>query len=295
MPPKHSKNLIRDGDFIHSFSDLISVQSEWTAGHTLVGREKAVVALSDAFRFTTNKSNWIATAAAPYPPMSIAKMAKMIRRSITLPWSGTEKRLLKPAPWRDVTDQLKAVFFHFALRARGTSYRFDLNLSPDIAAAARGKGNKACEFIRRRVARELRKVLDSPAEFVLALEEDGIERRLHVHGTLSIPSDRRMAARKALEMAGGEWDGVGGQHQVNMRPQQINPDLRGGTYIVKNVARASPKGRALSKRLDDKKRLPKFEGRPMAVTRGIRQDAEKLYVAARKLVIDYRKGAGRRS
>lgn len=226
--------------------------------------------------------------------MTTEQMAKMIRRSVTLPRTADEGKPTKPAAWRDLTDQVKAVFYHFAIRARGTSYRFDLNLSPEIAAAAKGKGEQACEYIRRKVALALKKALGTSPEFVLALEEDG-SRRLHVHGTMSIPEDHREAARDALKKAGGEWDGEGGQFQVNMRPQQIDPDLRGGTYVVKNMVWSTPKMRTFLEKIGDTKRMPVFKGRALTVTRGVRRDAEEIYGAARKLVIDHRKGTGRQN
>jgi hypothetical protein len=58
------------------------------------------------------------------------------------------------------------------MRSSGPSYRFDLNLSPDIEKAAYSQGILAREFLHRRIARGLKEKLGDKREFWFVMEEN---------------------------------------------------------------------------------------------------------------------------
>jgi hypothetical protein len=211
----------------------------------------------------------------------------MMRCFANLPRTHEENHKPAPSKWRDLSPESRLMFYHFATRLRGTCYRFDLNLSPEIAAQAVSEGEKAAEFMHRRIAAQLKKALKTRPEFWFVMEEDNYH-RLHIHGSVVIDETNRQIARTAIKKAGGTWIGSGTQFQLSMPPSALNPDLRGAGYAGKQLPWSSESRRELMAKYRGHRNVPNFQGRALSVTRQIRFDAEELYNQARQLVVDFR-------
>lgn len=286
---KHQQNVTRDGDFIHDFSCLIGNQATWGAGETLVGREQALIPLTQAFNFNTPTVTSRTASLPPGTPLpySVAKMAKIIAWVGNFPRTHEDLRTPLPSHWRDLSPEVRLAFYHFAMRSTGPSYRFDLNLNAEIEKEAYVRGVKAKEFLHRRIALLLKKELGERTEFWFVMEEND-KHRLHIHGGISISENQRKAARLGLRRAGGIWHIKEKQFQLSMKPRALNPDLRGSCYAGKNLQWSVPARRRLMNRLGGYRKVPLFRGKALSVTRQILRDARILYEQARQLVIDYR-------
>jgi hypothetical protein len=151
----HQRNSIRDGNFVFDFSCLIGNEYQWLAGETLVGRAQAHVEISKAFEFQgrTFPRQLHATDPSLTKFLSVVEMGKMIARIGNFPRTHADSRPSHPSQWRDLSFEVRLAFYHFAMRSSGSSYKFDLNLSPDLEMAAYAQGEFAREFLHRRIAR----------------------------------------------------------------------------------------------------------------------------------------------
>lgn len=144
----------------------------------------------------------------------------------------------KPAVWRDLSDVASLEWFHYALLATGPVTGFTLNLSPAVEAQARKEPN-ASKWLSQRIARRLKDALGRKVVFWFAFEASD-KRRLHTHGELQIAGHEAEAARKALRLAGGEWDDVR-QHQAKTKEE---PSVVWTNYSAKHEIFIRPlKGR----------------------------------------------------
>jgi hypothetical protein len=198
--------------------------------------------------------------------------------------TGGARAYRKPAPWRDVTDQLAITYRHLALKASGQVQSFTLNLSPEIEAKARSKASPQ-SWLQKRIASEL-KALGRDVEFHFVLEE-AEQHRLHVHGEMQIAPEEAAEARAALRRAGGRWDGEAPQAQAHSRP---DPDAGWVQYLVGDLWRVQ-----FSRTLLPRYRLTKlpsyaitYAGKPTSCTVALNAKATKLYELHRTALIQSR-------
>ena len=177
-------------------------------------------------------------------------------------------RYKTPAHFRDLSDPFRLIWFNRALHDMGPTQTFTLNLSPEIEAAAR-KQSSPCDWLRRRIARELQNALNRPIDFFVTIEESD-DRRLHCHGTIGIAEEDAHKARAALRRAGGEWKRAR-QHQSKTKP---DPDDAWATYIAKDHWKMTDFARDM---LRGSKSASGFDGEWFGATNAVRTRAGDLY------------------
>lgn len=183
------------------------------------------------------------------------------------------RKHVTPADWRDLSDVAAVEWFHYAVRASGPSTGFTLNLSPAVEGQVRTSPESA-DWLSKRMARRLKDALGRKVEFWFAFEEND-HHRLHVHGELQIDASDKAAARKALRLAGGEWDTVR-QHQAHTRD---DPSVVWSNYTAKKSIFMRP----LKGRFETLDRP--INGDWLFRTNSISAAAKKLYTERRKQVI----------
>lgn len=179
-----------------------------------------------------------------------------------------------PAPWRDLSDQYRLEWFNQACAFADGHYDFTLNFSPEIEEQVRGASNSA-KWLSARIARRLKQLTGASVDFWFAFDVSD-KRRLHIHGELAgIHADQLPAVRKALRLAGGEWEQIR-QHQTHLR---ANPSLVWANYAAKNSFAVRPLSGRLSK-------LPRpIAGDWFFATNSVRSSARSLYEEARKRAV----------
>jgi hypothetical protein len=91
--------------------------------------------------------------AAAYP---LVGRPIITRSPLTLPLSPYP---MTPKAWRDTHDDVRGLFYAVAIRIGGNVRKFDLNLSGEIEALARGQGAHCLAWLHRRVVRQLQRAL----------------------------------------------------------------------------------------------------------------------------------------
>ena len=171
------------------------------------------------------------------------------------------RRYRMPAPWRHISDLLRGFYLLAGIRTLGEPvYAFSLNPKPMRSSKAKTT-SKAMNWLRRRVARRLQ-VLDRPVAFVVAAEETTDTHRLHFHGVVAVDDNEVDLARKALRLAGGEFEKVR-QHQAHTTP---DPDIGWMQYSGKEFFRTTPKMREI---LGDSRRAVQFGGNALSATQDV--------------------------
>lgn len=141
----------------------------------------------------------------------------------------TPRKHRTPARWRDLSDEARLEWFHYAMRASGPIASFTLNLD-DKTEAQVSAAQSSAGWLSKRIARNLKQALGRHVPFWFVFEVTG-DGRLHVHGELGASCDELPAARKALRRAGGEWADTR-QHQAHTRE---NPSAIWSFYSSKNA------------------------------------------------------------
>ncbi len=149
-----------------------------------------------------------------------------------------------PPSWRDCTDQAKALLAHLALSRSPDLRGFTLRLSTSVERQARLAMKGPLEYLRRRVAEHLRKVLGPDVSWWTSLEESS-DRQLHLHGEFVCPAAMLDEVRHALRSAGGEWPKGSRQFQIKL---EHHPDERWAAYCAKGLSLATDSRRALMAR-----------------------------------------------
>ncbi|ESX86942.1 hypothetical protein [Mesorhizobium sp. LSHC412B00] len=212
---KHLKSPYRDAAFRYAFQGLDALDELEESGPTSVTVSLPLTNTSTPTRYVRERLSSEASARHErfWEPFNV--------------YTGLPAHDV-PAVWRDLSDVYRLEWFHHALRHTGPVHAFTLNLSPDIDRLARTKPS-AVKWLSRRIARQLRLALGMPIDFWFAVEvtETGQPRRLHCHGELQIAPGDSVCARKALRIAGGEWDDAR-QFQADTIP---NPDVVWSHYV----------------------------------------------------------------
>jgi hypothetical protein len=103
-------------------------------------------------------------------------------------------------------------------------------------------------------------------------EEDAITRRLHLHGELRIEAGEAALARKALRLAGGEWEDVR-QYQAHT---ESDPDTGWAGYMSKEFWRYGPIVRPWLASVNSSYRV-RYNGGQISKTQRANAIAEKIY------------------
>lgn len=174
-----------------------------------------------------------------------------------------------PSPWHEITEGELLDWLYAGANALGTLCDFSLNLNPDVASKALAQPS-ALDWLRRRVAHHLKREFVRTLPFVVVIEEtqDG---RPHLHGLLTLPTDKRTLARarRALRRAGGG----GMQKMAQVRP---GPDAGWAAYIGKDARLARPGLRALR----DQSRVLRslnYQGKAISYSQDVGREARRLY------------------
>jgi hypothetical protein len=203
------------------------------------------------------------------------------------PFSASPARSYRvPAQWRDTSDILRVHYLHLALAELGPVYSFSLNLHPDVEAKARVQ-KASLDWIHRRMARRLDQALGRKVEFFPVLEETpNRTRRLHLHGELQVSPEEVKAARKALRLAGGEWEEVR-QHQAHTDEM---PDEGWAGYIAKDFWKFGPHVRRWTSVAPGSLTGTRIQGSIYSSTLLLGRLSAKTYEAHRRIVWRYRYG-----
>jgi hypothetical protein len=209
----------------------------------------------------------------------------VVRRPYPLWWreklrcyehSGLIRVNRRPITWAKAPAILKLDWYQRALWSFGDVWTFTLRLRHDIEAEAKGRPDPA-NWLGRRIAYHLERALGRQIQFVAVLEED-VRYGLHIHGVLCITHNDRQIARKALRLAGGEWEKVR-QHQAHIHPYA--PDEGWASYCGKSLHMVSPSVREMLARHGSPKLLVSYSGNPLFVSRELGQRARELFDATR--------------
>jgi hypothetical protein len=183
-------------------------------------------------------------------------------------------RHYSPAPWRDLSDIGRLEWFHHALRLTGPWADFSLNLSDEIETKLRAAPHSA-KWIAARIRRQLKLALGRSVDcwFVLELSD---KRRLHLHGEIAVAEADFVSVRKALRLAGGEWEHTR-QHQTKLRS---SPTSIWVNYCLKQISEM----RKRSGRLGEIQSRP-IQGSWFFATNNVRAAAKSLYEDRRACAI----------
>jgi len=261
IKPSRFKSLYRDAAFVRA------VERDNESRSTAVDGETSVKSVSRASLSSLRAS-------APSE-----ESLKQERRSHSTWWENVPETLRchrRRAEWRDTTDQLRAYYYHLALREQGAVYTFTLNLRPDIEKLARKQPNPL-SWLNHRITRELKAGLGRHVEWFAVVEEAsgaglfagaGFLDRLHLHGEMAVSDNEVERARAGLRRAGGEWEEAR-QHQTKAVP---DPDTGWSSYCVKDFWRKS----ALLRKFGSHFAFS-FGGHVLTVSVRMRKLAQKLY------------------
>lgn len=142
-----------------------------------------------------------------------------------------------PPRWDEADELLKATFFHREI-AKHQAISFTLNLSPEIAAAAKADPSSFTVHVRRRLARSLKKTFGHPVPFWFAID---ISRhgRPHLHGGIAVSHNQLGRLTEALRRAGGTWAAKRGkEHQVALGTRLDDEWPRYATKAIRPQAQA---------------------------------------------------------
>lgn len=199
-------------------------------------------------------------------------------------WLKAFDRAGKPRPWRDTTDELKAVYFERALTARrGRSpYAFTLRIDQNLIANEKSP----TDFMRRRFHYHLQQAVGRSVDLWAAVESEG---EIYFHGHVDIGKSEKAAVIAALRDVGGNWrPGRGQARQLDVKPG-FNVDHWAG-YATKNLAEARAE---LSRRREALGVISKREPAVLIVSAPLRTAAEALYETHRARLAQPNRAAAR--
>ncbi|WP_288583004.1 hypothetical protein [uncultured Methylobacterium sp.] len=141
------------------------------------------------------------------------------------------------ASWDDAGDLPRVIAVNRALATFGRPFAVSLNFSPEIIQKALNDNRGPLNYVRRAVARNLKRVLGSDRPFWLALETDD-EGRLHAHGGIALnDNDDPRRVKEIHAEAGGNWK-RSGSAPAFLRDQRDYDDPDGwAVYPFKRHAR----------------------------------------------------------
>lgn len=114
----------------------------------------------------------------------------------------------------------------------------------------------------------------------IVAEEDPQNHRLHLHGEIQISAEEAEKARKALGLAGGEWDDVR-QYQSHT---EFAPDAGWAGYVSKDSWRFGPIVRPWLTMVNSSYRV-RFNGDQISRTAMLAAVAKRAYQEHRALIL----------
>ncbi len=158
-------------------------------------------------------------------------------------------------------------YWQRALQKLGPRKAFTLRLGVATARNAEDAEPNFIDYIRRRIARQLKRALGRPVAFWFTAEVDKWSLP-HLHGSVGITNAEEEIARAAMKRAGGDWTGPASK-QVVFAPIYDGPGWAG--YASKRIRR--------------KHEIKGNFGRGFTATRALNAEAEKLYMRHRDGVL----------
>jgi len=203
------------------------------------------------------------------PFTSLPKTAQRSWKRYLVPADSLRRKYRKAAPWRDLSDEARILFYHRGMKALGAAYSFTLNLNSEIGVKARAQA-KPCDWLYRRIRHELKLAFGRDVPIWFTLEEtDDRHKRLHVHGEIGIAPEEAKTARRALRRAGGVWR-TAQHHQCHLG---ADPDEGWPCYCFKQSVRHL-------KRLAGTSYGATFQGNWFSVSQNVTRAARKAYETA---------------
>lgn len=212
------------------------------------------------------------------PPYKLAIFKPWWHESMLPPLLSPARQYRTPAPWRDVSDEMKVTFRHLALKTFGPVYAITLNLSDEVEALARSQ-DYPLGWLRDRVSYHLKEALGRSVQFHLVAEEAKLGRRLHIHGEMQITLPERRKARPALRKAGGAVPEEFKSKQLRIRP---NPDAGWLNYLTTDLMKVSFSRNVLPKY--GIKPTITFAGNAICYTDLLNAKAAEIYEQHRQLI-----------
>jgi hypothetical protein len=276
-------SVLRDAAFLRNLEALLAARTSTSGAATSVSSHTS--ALSALTLSYPSLTNLVAPRDRPGDQAKSPRDARAAWWHLLLAKPAHDYRV--PATWRDTSDQLRILYRHLALREFGEVHSFTLNLKPAIEERARNQLNPA-GWLLDRIVHHLKAVLRKLPEFHFVLEEAEAH-RLHVHGEIQCNSAETAAVRKALRLAGGEWDVVR-QHQAHT---DTDPDQGWASYISKDLWKIRFTREFLPKYGNPRSsHAITFSGNAISTTRLLGQQAAKRFEEHRDLVMRSRKSRG---
>ena len=169
--------------------------------------------------------------------------------------------------WDHTGDALKGVAWAAAM-FEAKAMALTLRLGPEVISAARSSPHGFAVHMRRRLAREMKRVATeigcAVPEFFFIVEDTDMG-EVHLHGAIMIPDDPVVCkrVRKGLAVAGGKWPSAASGRQVD------TPELETAQRWINYIQKW---------RLGSAVRL---QGKTFAATNGIRSMGRDWYQNAR--------------
>lgn len=179
------------------------------------------------------------------------------------------------ASWKDAGELPRIIAINRAVADLGEPFAFSVNFDPKLIRAGNANERGLLDYLRRRVALELKRATGRavPMWVVVETDDDG---RPHVHGGLAL-NDNDVPARieEALVKAGGNWKRQGSA-PVDVR-RQWNAD-GWAAYPLKRMARTRRHLREAAG-LAPGAHVPLY-----AVTKDLRAAGERIHAEERKRI-----------
>jgi hypothetical protein len=206
---------------------------------------------------------------------------------------------LKPKTWASVGYELKALFYHLALRKQPYVRGFTLRLSEAVEKRARSQKSSPSRYLHKQLNQEIKREFEragwaskgqqTPFWFVVEEDKSG---RLHLHGEIAFDPAQREAIRAGMKTAAGEWreadedrTNLGKQHQLVF--SRGKPDAGWAAYLCKCLAHATePRRRYMTRFGSPKRWVVWYAGKPLSATDQLKREAAALYEQARADAID---------
>jgi hypothetical protein len=224
-----------------------------------------------------------------------SNLSKVIDRKLTrrvcLPGSVDP---LKPKTWASVGYELKALFYHLALRKQPYVRGFTLRLSEAVEKRARSQKSSPSRYLHKQMNQEIKRELkragwasqgqQTPFWFVVDEDKSG---RLHLHGEIAFDPAQHKAIRAGMKTAAGVWreadevrTNLGSQHQLVF--SRGKPDACWAAYVCKCLAHATePRRRFMSRFGSPRRWVVSFGGKPLSASDQLNREASALYEQAR--------------
>lgn len=147
-------------------------------------------------------------------------------------------RAIRIPSWNKTSVVLRATAYALQTHHEG-GFAFSMNITPSVEKAARASRRGAASYIQDRIRKAMTKefgVNDAP-DFWLVAEASRTDRRLHVHGGITVDltdRDLRRRVEASLMSAGGGWSSPSGKiYATDFR--RMDQPLTWASYCLKDM------------------------------------------------------------